>query len=206
MGLFGKETDEKRVKRLAAHAGGIIEMLKDAFRTEKGTDLFPVLVFSASLAGMACHEAVKASKGTFAVAEDKQGRKYWFGDDLNRYLLENRTSVAGFCTAVVPLNPEEIPAMAAAFVSSIGTGEMTVCGFRAEELWQRVHECWEGIYDNMTARFCRSPEDWPVLYGIVLQNILLQAIQAGAPREEACRTALVSAIAVSKMDRDSFLQ
>ena len=37
---------------------------------------------------MACHEAVKASKGTFAVAEDKQGRKYWFGDDLNRYLLE----------------------------------------------------------------------------------------------------------------------
>ena len=204
MGWFGKETDEQRVKRLAGHAGGIIEMLKSVFRTEEGTDLFKVLVFSASLAGVACHEAVKAGKGTFAAVEDRKGRKYWFGDDLNKYLLENRTSVAGFCTAVVPLGQEEIPAIATAFISSIGDEEMTVCGFRAEDLWNQVHQCWEGIYTNMTAKYCRSCEDWPVLYGIVLQNILIQAIQAGAPKEEACRTALTCAMAVSKMDSDSF--
>ena len=82
--------------------------------------------------------------------------------------------------------------------------EMTVCGFKAEDLWIQVHQCWEGIYSNMTAKYCRSYEDWPVLYGIVLQNILIQAVQAGAPEEEACRTALVCAIAISKMDSDSF--
>ena len=56
----------------------------------------------------------------------------------------------------------------------------------------------------MTAQYCKTPSEWPVLYGIVLQNCLMNAPDAGAPEEEAGRIALESAVYMSKLDRDSF--
>ena len=94
MGLFNKkETDEQIAKRLAGNAGGIIEMLKHVFTTDKGLDITMPLLYAAGLAGYACHQAVKATKGSFVQVTTTDGKNYYFGDDVNKYLLENRTSV-----------------------------------------------------------------------------------------------------------------
>ena len=54
----------------------------------------------------------------------------------------------------------------------------------------------------MTAKFCKVPNEWPVLYGIVLQNIMLEAMKV-APREEIAKMAMECAAIISKMDDDS---
>ena len=205
MGLFQKkpETPEETVKRLAEHAGHIIAMLEGTLKTEKGTDLTLCLMYAAGLAGCACHEAVKALKEPFAVVKGKDGRTYYFGDRVNHYLLEGGTSVYAFLSPVCGDLNDVVRALAVHITSSVGNGELKIAGLSADTMYRRVKACWDGIYDNMTARYCKTPAEWPVLFGIVLQNILIHSLKAGAPKEEAGRLALECAMTVSKMDADS---
>lgn len=96
-GLFEmEETEEQKLQRLSEHAGRILNMFKAFFKTPKGIDIRRALVFTAALAGHACLQAVKANNGSFAVVETEDGKRFFFGDDLNRYLLEDRLSVVNF--------------------------------------------------------------------------------------------------------------
>ncbi len=204
MGLIrNAENDEQIAKRLASDAGSVIAMLKGTLRTERGTDLTACLLYAAGLAGMACHEAVKASNGSFHVAAVKDGRKYYFGDDVNRYLLESWTSVFSFCNAVTGVTADTVRALAVSVVQRVGGEDLTIWNMPADIVYQRIKACWDGIHENMTARFCRAPSEWPVFYGIVMQNILLESIKVGAPAEEAGRMAMECALIISRMDTDS---
>ena len=204
MGLIQNgENEEQIAKQLASDAGKVIAMLKGTLRTEQGTDLTACLLYAAGLAGMACHEAVKASNGNFHVATVKDGRNYYFGDDVNRYLLEGRTSVFSFCNAVTDVTPDTVRALAVSVVQRVGGEDLTIWNMPADIVYQRIKACWDGIHENMTTRFCKSPSEWPVLYGIVMQNILFEAIKAKAPAEEAGRMAMECALIISRMDTDS---
>jgi len=204
MGLIQNgENEEQIAKQLASDAGKVIAMLKGTLRSERGTDLTACLLYAAGLAGMACHEAVKASNGNFHVATVKDGRNYYFGDDVNRYLLEGRTSVFSFCNAVTDVTPDTVRALAVSVVQRVGGEDLTIWNMPADIVYRRIKACWDGIHENMTVRFCKSPSEWPVLYGIVLQNIFLESIKAGAPAEEAGRMAMECALIISRMDMDS---
>ena len=204
MGLFDrKETQEQVVKRLAGNAGNIIAMLKDVLRGPNGLDMKFPLLYAAGLAGYACHQAVKAEHSTFAVAEMKNGKRFYFGDDVNHYLLEDQYSVWSFCQAVSHNKNEEMLAIVTHVVQSVGTDELMIWNMTPDSVYQKIKECWDGIYTNMTDRYCKNPSEWPILYGIVLQNIILQAVEAGAPCEEAGRMAMECAIVISRMDDDS---
>ena len=204
MGLIQNgENEEQIAKQLASDAGKVIAMLKGTLRNEQGTDLTACLLYAAGLAGMACHEAVKASNGSFHVAAVKDGRKYYFGDYVNRYLLESRTSVFSFCNAVTDVTADTVRALAVSVVQRVGGEDLTIWNMPADIVYQRIKACWDGIHENMTARFCKAPSEWPVLYGIVMQNILMQSIRIGAPAEEAGRMAMECALVISRMDTDS---
>ena len=205
MGLFKKkETEEQLLKRLSEHAGVVLKMFKAYFNTPYGIDIRRVLVFTAALAGHACHQAVKAGKGSFAVVTTKDGKSFFFGDDLNRYLLEDRLSVVNFILPVSDMSKDDVLAIVADFAQHIGEENLAVCGYGLKSLYKQVNSCWEGIFANMTSPYCKSPKEWPILYGIVLQNIMLTAIDAGAPKDEVGKIAVECAVAVSKMDKDSF--
>ena len=205
MGLFKrKETDEKKAKRLAENAGYFVEMFKAAFKAPQGyIDATQALIFTASIAGYACHQAVKAEKGTFAVVTDKNGKKYYFGDAVNKYLLEDNLSVVGFCTAVTGVSQEEVLAIVAKAAAAVGDESYTLFGYDLKDLYKKVDECWKAVHDRMIAKYCKSPSDWPVMFGIVLQNILNMSLKAGAPEDEAGRIAIECAVVISKMDDDS---
>ncbi|MCR4669891.1 MAG: hypothetical protein K5643_01730 [Saccharofermentans sp.] len=198
------ETDEEIMKRLSSEAGHIIELIKSYFRTPRGVDLTNALIFSASLAGHACHQAVKKGGGTFEVVTDKAGRNYYFGDDVNKYLLESNLNVLGCFAAVTETPYEEVISIIRSFAEHVGDDDLTVCGFNPKSLYEQVHSCWKGIFDNMTSKYCKDPSEWPVLFGIVVQNFLIMSLDAGASKEEAGRIAIECAVAVSKMDKDSF--
>ena len=205
MGLFKKnETEEHLLKRLSGHAGNALHMFKAYFNTPNGIDIRRALIFTAALAGHACHQAVKAEKGSFAVATTKDGKRFYFGDDLNRYLLEGRLSVANFIFAASDISQDDVLAIISGFAKHIGEENLTVCGYDPKSLYEQVNSCWEGIFVNMTSRSCKAPAEWPILYGIVLQNIMLTAIDAGAPKDEVGKIAVECAVAISKMDKGSF--
>ena len=205
MRLFSrKETDEQRLKRLSKNAGNVLEMFKAYFNTTRGMDATKALIFTSALAGYACHQAVIAEHGKFVKVTTKDGKNFYFGDDLNKYLLEDKLNVVGFCTAVTDISSETVVSIVKDFATKVGEENYTVCGYKPKSLYEEVQNCWEGIYDNMTSKYCKSPSDWPVLFGIVVQNILIMSLKAGAPKDEAGEIAIKCAVAVSKMDKDSF--
>nr|MDE7399253.1 hypothetical protein [Oscillospiraceae bacterium] len=74
--------------------------------------------------------------------------------------------------------------------------------YQPKDVYCAIKDCWDGIYDNMTAVYCQSPQEWPVLFAIVLQNIMIIALEE-IPASTLYRTALECAIYISKMDSDS---
>ena len=78
-------------------------------------------------------------------------------------------------------------------------------GYLGRFTYKMIKECWDGIQVTMTTRICKKPSEWPVLYGIVLQNIILEALKIGAPADEVKRIALECSIALSRMGEDTFV-
>ncbi len=202
--LFFKENDEQKLKRISKNAGNVVQMFNAYFTTPKGIDAIQELIFVAAMAGHACHRAVIAQHGKAAEVTTKEGKKFYFGDDLNKYLLENKLSVVSFCRAVTDYPMDKVIEIVSAFANHFTDENYTVCGQNPKALYERVESCWEGIYNNMTAKYCKDPSEWPILFGVVLQNILMMSLKAGAPKDEAARIAIECAVAVSKMDKESF--
>lgn len=198
-----KMTDEQLLDRLAIHAGAVRNVFLAKFNRQSGIDMKQALVFSAAFAGQACRRAAEERKGTYAVVTTEDGKNFCFGDDVNRYLLENRLSVVNFILAVSEISKEEVLSIIAEFASMIGSEDLSVCEYEPLSLYEAVSQCWEDIFDDMTSKYCDSPAEWPILFGIVLHMILQMAIEAGEPKRESGRLAVACAVALSKMGKDT---
>lgn len=189
------------VDRLAKEAGHIIAMFEQVC-----PDKMERLKLVSALAGHACHQAVKANGGKLVNVETEDGLVYYFGDAVNYYLLESPYSVLGFIKGYYvnkAANPKELdidtPIKSA--VSNVGDSTYKIWGqYVPGEVFGQAKDCWEGIYRNMTARYCVSPSEWPVLYGIVLQNIMFRS---DLEAEDTFFKALECMLHISKMDDKS---
>lgn len=198
------------LKRLSNNASAIIKMFKNVFDSPTGFDAQKALLFTSGLAGYACHQAVKANKEFFVVVEKVDHKKFYFGDDLNKYLLEDKYSVLSFCNGFFENfaegetcpNAIEIVNKVVAAIARENSNYKIWDAYHPRQVYLNVKNCWNGIYDNMTAVYCQSPQEWPVLFAIVLQNIMIIASQNMQKSTIYCM-ALECAIYISKMDDDS---
>lgn len=203
-----REKNDDVIQRLSGNAGHIIAMLKDVFHTSQGLDYWKALLYASGLAGYACHQAVKAEQGSFALVETSAGKKFFFGDDVNKYLLEDRYSVLCFMNGIYQhicpgKEAPDIQGIIKNAVSDIGNGEYKIWNvYIPEEAFKAIKSCWDGIYENMTSQYCKKPSEWPTLYGIVLQNIMSEAMKV-IPPENVYIAALECALYISKMDMES---
>lgn len=207
MGLFSKkpETEEQIVDRLCKDAGHVIDMFRSVFNTPAGLDARKALIFTSSVAGFACRQAVKANKETEMLVTTNDGRKFHFGDSVNKYLLESTFSTVGSVVAVTDLSVDDVQAIVKKCASAVGDDSYTLGGYNPQLLYNETKDCWNGIFNNMTARYCKTPSEWPMLFGIVVQNIAQLALNAGAPKEDVGRLSIEVMIYMSKLDDDSFL-
>lgn len=193
-------TDED-VKRLSRDAGHMIAMFEQVYK-----DKMECLRVVSALAGCACHEAVKANKERFTTIQMKDNREYYFGDDLNYYLLEGSFSVFSFAGGYYEAKTgikgtPNMKGLVENATASIGDDQYKVWNQEApEQLYTRVKECWQGIFSNMTGKYCKNAAEWPILFGIVLQNIMFRA---ETEPEEVFNKAMESALVISKMDDKS---
>lgn len=189
--------------RLCSHAGNIINMLKHVLTGKNGIDMYIVSLYAAGLAGIACHEAVKELGEPMAEVSCANGKKYYMGDSVNKYLLEDKYSVAAFATAITQMPQSAVLAIVMKQASAVGSDNFTVAGnMDPEDLYKNIKACWDGIKAKMTLQYCKKPQEWPVLYGIVLQNIMKESLPY-ASKEAVFGTAVDVACALSKMDQES---
>lgn len=206
MGLFNRqESEKKKLDRLAKGADRVAAMLMATLRTPQGVDVKFPLLYASGLAGHACRQAVKALGGQVAVITTKDGKTYYYGDAVNKYLMEDHLSVLSFVNAVCHLKEEQVTGIAVEMTNSLGTDRFNIWNMTPESVYSQIKECWDGIFDNMTRRFCKDPSEWPILFGITTQMILQKALQAGAGEEEAGLMAMQCAYVISKMDDDSLV-
>ena len=199
-----KEITEQELEQISSMAGGMIRMFE-----EKVTDSNKRLALVSALAGYACHRAVmKEPDMTLIMVETKDERTFYYGDDLNFFLLENKYSVYSFVKGYYDNAPGrsgeiELKYIVAEQTADLGKMNKVLCeSYFPDALYKEMKACWEGIFENMTARICTSSRQWPVLFGVVLQNILIH--MDGDPKHN-CYNALATAIYISKMDDKSLL-
>ncbi len=191
------------LKRLSSHAGNTIQMLKTVLKTD--TDI--LLLYSAGLAGYACQRAVMANNEQYVVVGAKSGRNYYLGDKVNAYLLENKSSVLSFINGIYEHKtgkkaPDPGPSITHA-VSVIGDDNYKIWNsYSPDEVYKLIKVCWDGIFENMTSEYCKSPCEWPIFFGIVLQNIMEDMMVTG--KEDAVyQMVLECTLFISKMRDDS---
>lgn len=68
-------------------------MIKSKYSHPDGVDPADGMIFAASLAGFACHQAVKEEDGKFSVTTAKSG-KYYRGSAINKYLAQAITALS----------------------------------------------------------------------------------------------------------------
>ena len=204
MGLFNwPESEQKKLDRLAKGADRVAAMLMGTLQGPQGLDLKLPLLYVSGLAGYAGRQAVKTLGGQVAVISTKDGKKYYYGDTVNKYLLEDRLSVLAFVNAACNLKEEQVAGIAVETTNSLGTDRLNIWNMTPESVYTKIKDCWDGIFDTMTTRFCKDASEWPMLFGLATQMIIRKAIEAGAGAEEAGLMAMQCAYVISKMDDDS---
>ena len=199
---------EDDIKRIAGNAVNIAEMLKERFSGPFGLDNKKVLMLSAGMAGYACHQAVMANKLPYNPVTEAYGRKFYIGDSVNKYLIDGKYSVLSWCdgffeTAGKFFTKPDPMEVVKKEVNAVKNKEYRIWDSESPVVtYKEVQACWEGIYDNMTAKYCNKPDEWPVLYGIVLQNIMLEVSRI-MTISDVYEKALECAIYISWMDEDS---
>jgi hypothetical protein len=187
----------------------IVQWLLVVMKNEKGVHIESLLAVLGALAGYSCQASVRARQGraAFIVADGADGKKYFFGDALNKPLAEDKYSVWGLAAGAAQKNGcESLPDLNAIFkhtAESVGGKAFGIPRLPANHqpgdapvnylkvLWPKTLTTLE--------EFCAGPSEWPILLGLSIQEAIFQAKSAIDPRL-ALEIVMECAIPMSKVD------
>lgn len=189
----------------------VLSLLKD----EKGVHIQSLFCALGALAGYACQasiraqaEALKKPESTvFLVATTKDGKKFYFGDLLNKPLAEDKLSVWSLAAAAAQqngcatlLDVENIFKHATESVGSDSFGIPRVPEFhRAGDLPVNYVKVLWPIVLPIAKVFCINPAEWPILFGLAIQEAMGASKEVIAA-DMALQIVMESAIPISKVD------
>ncbi len=215
--LRAVEAQRKTDPYIGAKIGGkeVLHRLMSAFKNERGVHVESVLSALGALAGYACQADLRAralaagqpEKAVFMVVETAKGQRYFFGDALNRLLVEEPISVWGLAAGAAqhlgcsPL--PDVQEMFAHVAKTVGEADFGVPRIpedhRPSDLPAGyLKTLWPALLPVLKT-FCKSPAEWPLLYASAIQNLMEMAKDVLGP-ELALRIVMESAIPMSKVD------
>lgn len=187
-----------------------------AMSTEKGIHLESLLSALGALAGYACQVSVRedfvvrqgrAENDVFILVHSKQNSDtYYFGDLLNRPLAESRYSVWSLASgATQKLGLQELIDLHDIFkhvTATLGTVDFGVPRIadehKAKEIpLNYVSFLWPQLFP-LAQSFCPNPTDWPITFGVAIQEILFASKDLIAPNL-ALTIVMESAVPMSKI-------
>lgn len=195
-----------------ALAQSLIAGLKD----QRGVHIETLLCAVGSLAGYSVQASVREllvrqggqpEEKVFVIANGRDGKKYFFGDALNKPLAEDLYSVWNLAAVVAtnlgcqhPVKVEEIYRHVAATVGGpeFGIPRIPEGHQPADKPSNWIKHAWPKALATVQD-YCKSPSEWPVAFGIAIQEVMTQARGA----IDSCLALLIvmeCAIPMSKVD------
>lgn len=202
----------------AVKKGGkeIAAKLFAAMSGENGIHLESLLSALGALAGYACQISVRealvvqqgrAEKDVFIVVNSKHGgQTYYFGDLLNKPLAESRYSVWSLASGASQKNGlahlidlHDIFKHVTASLGSDAFGiPRTPSAHQANEIpVNYVRFLWPQLFP-LAQNFSATPTDWPILFGVAIQEILYASKDLIDP-QLALSIVMESAVPMSKI-------
>ncbi|MBV9760889.1 MAG: hypothetical protein JO340_10025 [Acidobacteriaceae bacterium] len=176
--------------KLAGHA--LAQILISRLKDERGVHIETLLCALGSLAGYSCQASVREllvkqggepEEKIFVIANGKDGKKYFFGDALNKPLAEDRYSVWSLAAGIAanlgcgqPVKLEEIFKHVAATVGGpeFGIPRIPEDHRPADPPSNWVKHGWPKALATVQ-EYCESPSEWPAAFGIAIQESMTQA-------------------------------
>lgn len=210
--------EQRKVDPLVgAKLGGkeLSHRLMQALKTERGVHIESLLCALGALAGYACQASLRAQAlaqelpetAALVVVKTNDGRRFFFGDPLNRLLAESQHSVWSLVAGEAQHQGcKALPDVAAIFQhvsQTIGGDAFGVPripeGHLPGQLPARyLQHFWPGAL-GLAQHFCAAPHEWPVLFGLAIQDVMQQAKGVIAP-ELALTIVMECAVPMSKIE------
>lgn len=192
-----------------------------AMSSDKGIHLESLLCALGSMAGYACQVSVREEfvhlqgrleKDVFIVVDSTQnGKRYFFGDLLNKPLAESRYSIWSLSsgasqklglTTLIDLHDIFRHVTETLGQSSFGVPRLPESHAARELPENYVRHLWPQLFP-VAQRYCEKPEQWPVLFGVAVQEILFASKGLIDPRL-ALQIVMESAVPMSKINLKEF--
>ncbi len=190
--------------------------LLDALKDEQGVHIESILSLLGALAGFACQIAARnhleeatgeIPDNEFVAVGTDSGQTFFFGDAINRPLAEDEYSIWSLAAgAAQHLGCEDLPDIDDIFrhvAATVGTEDFGLPRIPDDHrpmdtplnflkfVWPRVFP--------LVEKFCETPAEWPILFGLAVQEIVILGKEAIDPGL-AVMIVMESAIPMSKID------
>lgn len=171
----------------------ITESLKD----ESGNvNIYDVMMIAGILAGRSCQEAVRMlakqqnvpADVCFVAVESQNGSRYLMGDNLNRFLIEDKTSILPMCMGFMQhIRPDvtlpDVEERVQSCVKNLGNPAYSLFGRLPEHIVKKIGVVHWDAYLPAVLRFCEAPEEIPMLFTFALHLAMQQAVNFEKPEK-----------------------
>lgn len=220
--VFMKVLNEKRKSDplIGGKVAGkeIFQRLLRIMKDNKGIHIESLLCALGALAGYSCQASLRAhavEKGmpdsTFLLEVNTSiGKKYFFGDALNNALAESQYSIWSFAAGMAQHNGcKDLPDLNDIFAhvsdtvgkESFGVPRLPEGHNTGDLPINYLKVLWPALFP-VAKEFCPNPAEWPILFGIAIQEALNFGKDVLAA-EIAVLIVMESAIPMSKIDLEA---
>ena len=169
-----KITGMEKLQEGAKEFMNLISSMKDLIKEPDKT-----IIFISGMVGYSCQASLIEKKQSYNLVKLTNGKNYIFGDALNYYLLNAKTSfyniLMGQYTIKMPgAEPIQIKPVLTRVASSIGFDTYLIGNkFHPEKIFdfELYRSTWKKFYDTLI-KYCSNSDEWPVLFSISLTQFL----------------------------------
>ncbi|ADU75362.1 hypothetical protein M972_112445 [Acetivibrio thermocellus AD2] len=218
--MFFRQINERRKEDplIGAKLGAkeIFNTLLNAVRDSRGVHIETLICALGALAGYSCQASLRkefveirglSEEQVFTVIQAKNGKRYFFGDLINKPLFENQYSVWSLAAGIVQhmgVNIDfdilEIFKYVSATVGTENYGIPRIPeGHRTADVPINFVKAFWPLFLPRIEKYCASPREWPVLFGLAIQDGLLQGKDVIDP-SLALKIVMESAIPMAKAE------
>ncbi len=193
----------------------VSQRLLARMENQQGIHFESLLCSLGALSGYACQAYLRAQavargmreNSAFLVVDTSDGKQFFFGDPLNKTLVNSQYSLWSLAaTAARQVGAEEFPDMNELFehtASVLGSKQFGIPRIaeqhRAKDLpLNYLKDLWPELLPVVKS-FCPAPANWPIVFGMATQEAIIRSKDLVEPAL-ALKIVLESAIPMSKVD------
>lgn len=191
----------------------IFQRLTQAMKTDKGVHAESLFCCLGALGGYACQASLRAQAvanglppdNYFVVVQDRGGKRFFYGDQLNLVLLEDQHSlwslVAGAAQLQAAVTLPDIREIAAHTAESLGSESFGIPRYPdkpANDLPINYLRAWSSFLP-LLEKYAGGPQYWPAAFALAAEEAFSR-MKKNSALEKALKIIMEAAIPMSKVE------